>query len=723
MDLRRICSFLKLVSNLFSVFLDFIANNGGTEHFQGLSTTDVCNKILKPATEAEQLSYCEFLKGLSLDSNEVGTAEVFISHAWKYMFLDVVSAIQSHFKDTPDIYIWFDLFSNNQHLAGNLPFEWWTNTFKSAIKDFGRTVMVLSPWKNPIPFTRAWCLFEIYSAVITNSKFEVAMSESEENTFLDEICSDESAFFEKMLSDIDLKNSEAWNPDDLARIKEVVDKEVGFGNLNYMVYEKMREWVNSTLKSSITVPGLSEEILLRRKMGYAKNLKDTGFDRKARVLYKECLNDYISLRGTENDIDVARVYFRLGQIPKTKLNRAFEALAYLVCYFLLLSLLTFWNYIPIIAYRWLGLLVISVLPNLCGFYFTFFPALGIEGIQGTKVFCENDFHKRALTIRKNKLGENHLDVASSYHGLAGCFETRKFNLGYLFLILHFPRNSSEVIALHKKGLDIRKAQLGEDHTSVAESYTYMAEAQTEQIKKLQFYEKAKKIQIKLGAEHPVVGDLYMRIGNALKSSSGDFNWYFSFNFRRRRVSRVFPISLGIQTTISEIFEKAYNIKVAKFGSNHPSVMYHGFQLSFQLSFCYVKQGQIRKAMNVSLWWWLPLCLKYLVVPLYLVTMVAYCIMGFFIVFRLSHFFMSSLWLSWLLFHIFLRVQFVFMCFLCSYWAASLLLKEFIFLYWYFIRKDINARISKKVLGLGTVMYLAYLIYLFSETKLPTTVFG
>jgi hypothetical protein len=52
------------------------------------------------------------------------------------------------------------------------------------------------------------------------------MSESEENTFLDEIRSDQE-IFSKMPSNIDLKKSEAWNPDDLARIKEVVDKEVG----------------------------------------------------------------------------------------------------------------------------------------------------------------------------------------------------------------------------------------------------------------------------------------------------------------------------------------------------------------------------------------------------------------------------------------------------------------------------------------------------------------
>ena len=39
------------------------------------------------------------------------------------------------------------------------------NAFSAPWQRFGRTVMVLAPWSNPVPFTRAWCLFEIYSTV------------------------------------------------------------------------------------------------------------------------------------------------------------------------------------------------------------------------------------------------------------------------------------------------------------------------------------------------------------------------------------------------------------------------------------------------------------------------------------------------------------------------------------------------------------------------------
>ena len=139
-----------------------------------LTTTDVCNKFLKPITSEKQQSYCEYLQ--EQNSPDVGEATVFISHAWKYTFVEVVDALEHHFSKEPDIFIWFDLFSNNQHKAISFPFEWWRDTFLNAIGKLGRVVMVLSPWNNPIPFTRAWCLWEIYCAVSTGSKFEVAIT-------------------------------------------------------------------------------------------------------------------------------------------------------------------------------------------------------------------------------------------------------------------------------------------------------------------------------------------------------------------------------------------------------------------------------------------------------------------------------------------------------------------------------------------------------------------
>ena len=134
---------------------EFVSKCGGSAALNGLTTTDVCNQYLKPLTQATGKSYCEELKAAG--DPAVGTATVFISHAWAYKFLDVVEAIKYHFRDADDsVVIWFDLFSNNQHSAPNLDFDWWSTTFRSAIAQFGYVVVVLAPWGRPIPFMRAW---------------------------------------------------------------------------------------------------------------------------------------------------------------------------------------------------------------------------------------------------------------------------------------------------------------------------------------------------------------------------------------------------------------------------------------------------------------------------------------------------------------------------------------------------------------------------------------
>jgi hypothetical protein len=105
---------------------------------------------------------------------------VFISHAHQYVFLDVLSALQYHLgrgEDKLDTVIWFDLFSINQHLTNDWSFEWLSTTFQTAIGDFGHVIMVMGPWDNPLPYTRAWCVFEAHCAAKTNSKFEIAMGQ------------------------------------------------------------------------------------------------------------------------------------------------------------------------------------------------------------------------------------------------------------------------------------------------------------------------------------------------------------------------------------------------------------------------------------------------------------------------------------------------------------------------------------------------------------------
>lgn len=221
-------------------FIDEVC--GGRDNLVGKTTTDVNLEYVMPMTKSRQASFCSLLESIEHPSF-CARAETFISHAWKYYFLDVVDALLNHFCDNLDALIWFDLFSNNQHKAPNLTFEWWCGTFKSAIGEFKHTLMVFHPWSDPIPLTRGWCIFEIYATADTNSRFEIAMSKTDQAQFLRDIEEDVQLHMDIMLSKIDSANSECWFPADRDAIHDVVRRTVGFSRLNAMVFEQLRLWV------------------------------------------------------------------------------------------------------------------------------------------------------------------------------------------------------------------------------------------------------------------------------------------------------------------------------------------------------------------------------------------------------------------------------------------------------------------------------------------------
>jgi tetratricopeptide (TPR) repeat protein len=236
----------------------FINSFGGEAQFSKLTTTDVCEKFVKPLTLKSQLSMCEFLQ--SQKSPMVGVANVFISHAWKYEFLEVVAALHTHFppERANELVIWFDLFSNNQHLAPNLTFDWWSNTFKSAIDQFHYTVVIFCPWNDPIPLTRAWCIWELYCTIITGSKLEVAMSKAQKSQFVHEIAKKSYDVVHAMLSAVDCERSESYKAEDKRMIHEVVKTTVGFDKINSLIFEKLRAWTTSAVEESLASLSVAE---------------------------------------------------------------------------------------------------------------------------------------------------------------------------------------------------------------------------------------------------------------------------------------------------------------------------------------------------------------------------------------------------------------------------------------------------------------------------------
>ncbi|GFH61760.1 TPR-like protein [Chaetoceros tenuissimus] len=230
----------------------FVDDRGGREALKDLTTEQICNQFVKPDTKDYKLSYCDMIvEKAKYDHHLKGVVEkatVFISHAWKYKLLDVLDALANHFKDELDKIVWFDLVSNNQHKATTLDFNWWATTFMNAIGQFGHTVMILAPWNNPIPYQRAWCIFEAYCTIVTGAKFEIALSAEERKVFMQECKAGPTQVLNKMLSIVDSENSDASTLDEKIQIHKVIRNEVGFTKINSMLFKQMHDWV---LKVSI----------------------------------------------------------------------------------------------------------------------------------------------------------------------------------------------------------------------------------------------------------------------------------------------------------------------------------------------------------------------------------------------------------------------------------------------------------------------------------------
>jgi len=130
-------------------------SSGFRQAGEALTTADVCYEIVRPATEGRRCPYCELA-----EAGEMGTAQAFVSHAWLYPFELLVSALEEAALP-PETFFWVDIAVVNQHTNATRGFDWWSGTFRMAVKHIGLTLLVLAPWRKAITLERAWCIWEV----------------------------------------------------------------------------------------------------------------------------------------------------------------------------------------------------------------------------------------------------------------------------------------------------------------------------------------------------------------------------------------------------------------------------------------------------------------------------------------------------------------------------------------------------------------------------------
>ncbi len=271
------------------------------EEIEQWTTADVCQKVIKPLTEKYQCSFCEYQQ--CIDPEVIGLADAFISHAWSYRFVDVVEGLLEYFEGELDVLIWFDVFSHNQHKNASRDFNWWSNTFKTAIREIGRTVMVLSPWNNPTPLTRGWCIWELYCTIDVKCDFGIAMSQSVEKEFIEGV-ERSVAELNKMFNMINCENSKCFHQVDQDQIHHAIEKTIGFLALNNLIFENMRKWVIERYERRYTrllsIHSANHPIVLDSMFRLGLLYDHQGRSQEAESLLVQCLKGRKEVLGLED---------------------------------------------------------------------------------------------------------------------------------------------------------------------------------------------------------------------------------------------------------------------------------------------------------------------------------------------------------------------------------------------------------------------------------------
>ena len=175
--------------------------------------------------------------------SHVGIATVFLSHAWKYDFLMVLQIVLAWCSksgiDKKSCFVWFDIFTVNQH-SGITDFQYWSQGFEKSIQTIGHVLIILFPWDKPIWLSRAWCLYEFWAVLSKKVKHEFLLPEQDKPKFIDFLV--RGGRFEDVMQGVDISAAESGDKAAERQIKEAVASRGGFAALNEAVTGGLRAW-------------------------------------------------------------------------------------------------------------------------------------------------------------------------------------------------------------------------------------------------------------------------------------------------------------------------------------------------------------------------------------------------------------------------------------------------------------------------------------------------
>ena len=251
----------------------------GEQNLRGMATYAVVDRYIKPMTREANSSWTAILANskLKLD-HEVGKAELFVSHAWGMDFLTVIKTVELFLQkqNCPDKFVWLDVVCVCQHMNSEQSKDttWFLETFMDAVGQMGTVLMILSPWNDPVPIQRAWCVWELFSCLSTEGHFKVAFPPDQLETFVDAVTKNPQQTLNHMFAKLRTENSQCGNPEETDPLK-LQENEANFQaimtgmNRRNIGFRDLDKLVLTTLRDAV----MDELLHLARETGVKKMRK------------------------------------------------------------------------------------------------------------------------------------------------------------------------------------------------------------------------------------------------------------------------------------------------------------------------------------------------------------------------------------------------------------------------------------------------------------------
>ena len=268
--------------------------------FQYLSTKDVCIDYVVPVCSAPGETYLSYLKQRGEHTSaQVGPAKYYISHTWKYYYAEVVEALENFFKDEEgDVFVYFDLFCNDPKVTMSAV------DHISSVAKFDQVVHVLCDLNNPVPFTSARCLLDVFLA----PTMDIAMKkQGMESTLINDLTSGNHMQYLSAIDDIDIKDCKTYRgaQADLDFIKsKFIATPDAYSAFNRRVKDSyVQAWILDTMSKATETIDLNEEdaiekaeinftqrTMVTRLEALSMIYKDLGRIEEALEIRTKCLN-------------------------------------------------------------------------------------------------------------------------------------------------------------------------------------------------------------------------------------------------------------------------------------------------------------------------------------------------------------------------------------------------------------------------------------------------